>query len=950
MPLRRSARHTERRLPAPYDELPQLFPAEQLILDAAELAVYECDALPVHKCAPRAVVLCEDEGDVVRAVRWCARHGIPFVPRGAATSLSGGATPVGEAIALDLNRLRRIVRVDPPNRLAVVEPGVVNAHLSAALAPDGFHFAPDPSSQYVCTIGGNVGENAGGPHCLKHGVTVDHVAGLTVVLPDGEVVRLGGPLAENPGYDLTGLFVGGEGTLGTITEITCRLTPAPAAVRTFLAIFAEMQPACRLVTDITRQAILPVALEIIDRRTIRAVEASVLAAGYPENAEAVVLIEIDGCPAALDEEQRVITRLVQEHGAIAFRSAHDATERLKLWKGRKSAYGAMGRVNTDIYVLDGTVPRTRLEEALAKVYEIADRRGLTISNVFHAGDGNLHPNISYDGRNAEETREVLAAGREILEACVAVGGTLSGEHGIGVEKKEFLPLVFSPDDLATQIAIRDAIDPHHLSNPGKIFPDDTGAVARTEREGSGEGETRVGEAARAAGMVGALANVATREPTAAERSFRGSDVRVLVPGTRDEACELLRAAAADGRPVVPAGEGSHAYVGNPSVETPLLVATSAFADIVEYEPDDFTIGVGAGMKLAELRETLRRNGQEIPLDFPAAAAGTVGSLMARAPSGARRARYGPLASQVLGLTAVRADGTPFRCGGMTVKNVVGYALRRFITGSLGTTGLLLRANFKLRPLPARRVLGAAAFSTPAAAWDYVASLRSARLDLAALWVLGGERSPVREPALPAVPGGRTVAWIAEGHTGEVVWLAREAERLLAGCGAEAQDSREDHAPTDFLESLAALAEPDGAAGAVPKDQGIVRLSALPSDLPELEREVLALWDGHDGLRTELAADAGTGLLTLRWRGDADTVAEPLTPLAKLACERRCAGTVLYLPPAFRARWDFSLVPFPNTELAARIVRVFDPRGTFQPERFCRSLRAASTSPSAGGAA
>jgi glycolate oxidase subunit GlcD len=466
-----SPRSARGAVPRPFDELARRLPEDRLIVDPSELAVYECDALPVHRHVPDVVVLCRTRDDVVETVRWCGERGVPFVPRGAGTGLSGGATPVAGGVVLDLNRMNRILRIDRENRFAVVEPGVINVALSEAIAADGLHYAPDPSSQTACTLGGNVAENSGGPHCLKHGVTSDHILGLEVVLPDARVVRLGGPLADRTGPDLVGLFVGSEGTFGVVTEITVRLTPSAPCVRTLLAIFDTMAAACRTVTEITREGILPVAMEILDQRTIRAVEASVYAAGYPDDAAAVLLIELEGFEAGMDDDEAAVERIVRANGPIELRSARDAAERTMLWKGRKGAFGAMGRVDTDLYVLDGVVPRTELEATLERVYEIADRRRVRVSNVFHAGDGNLHPNMSYDGRDPDETARVLAAGREILEACVAAGGSISGEHGVGSEKREFMPLLFGRDDLVLQQRVRAAIDPARIANPGKIFPD-----------------------------------------------------------------------------------------------------------------------------------------------------------------------------------------------------------------------------------------------------------------------------------------------------------------------------------------------------------------------------------------------------------------------------------------------------------------------------------------------
>ena len=459
-----------------YRELAQCLPAERLITDPSELKVYECDGLPLHKEAPAAVALCASRDEVVEVVRWCHEKRIPFVPRGAGTGLSGGATPVPRGVVIDVNRMRSILKVDLENRYAVVQPGVINIKLTEAVEAQGYHYAPDPSSQKACTIGGNVAENSGGPHCLKYGMTTDHILGIEVVLPDGEIIRLGGPLADNGGYDLVGLFVGTEGTFGIVTEVTVRLVPTPQSARTYLAIFDEMSSACRMVAEITRQGILPAALEILDQRVIHAVEASVFKAGYPKDAAAVLLVEVDGFEAGMLEEEESIRQIASDNQAIELRVAKDAKERLQLWKGRKGAFGAMGRIDTDLYVLDGVVPRTRLESVLQEIYKIADHYRVKLSNVFHAGDGNLHPNISYDGRDPDERARVFKAGHEILEACVKAGGSISGEHGIGVEKIDFMPLLFTKEDMALQIDLRHAVDPHELSNPCKIFPDSKGCV------------------------------------------------------------------------------------------------------------------------------------------------------------------------------------------------------------------------------------------------------------------------------------------------------------------------------------------------------------------------------------------------------------------------------------------------------------------------------------------
>jgi glycolate oxidase subunit GlcD len=435
-----------------------------------DLLVYECDGLTLHRALPGAVVFPRTTAEVAAVVRACRRAGVPFVPRGAGTGLSGGALALEGGVVIECSRLDRILALDAENRFAVVQPGVVNAALSRAAAPFGLLYAPDPSSQLACTIGGNVAENSGGPHTLKYGATTNHVLALELVLPDGEVVRLGSPTGFGAGYDLVGAVVGSEGTLGVVTEATVRLVPIPEAVETLLGIFPDVVSACRAVGDVIRAGFVPAALEIVDRRTIEAVEASVYAAGLPRDAGAVLLVELDGPASSLPAQVERIAALARARGAARVEIARDAAERERFWRARKGAFGAMGRLAPDLYVHDAVVPRAKLPEVLERVCAICDERGLRLSNVFHAGDGNLHPNISFDRRDAGELARVLDAGARILEVCVAAGGVISGEHGIGAEKREFMPLLFSDDDLDAMRRLRESFDPDRVSNPGKIFP------------------------------------------------------------------------------------------------------------------------------------------------------------------------------------------------------------------------------------------------------------------------------------------------------------------------------------------------------------------------------------------------------------------------------------------------------------------------------------------------
>jgi glycolate oxidase subunit GlcD len=435
----------------------------------SELVVYQSDGLPGYHKQPSLAVFPSTREQVIQIVRLLAAEGVPFVPRGSGTGLSGGALADG-IVLLGLNRLTRIVSIDVENRRAVVEPGVVNAWLTKAAAPYGLHYAPDPSSQAACTIGGNVAENAGGPHCLKYGVTLNHVISLTVVLPDGEVVTLGNTEGEDDGYDLRGAFIGSEGCFGVALDVTVRLTPNPQAVRTLLADFLSLDAAAKATSAIVAAGILPAALEMMDGPTIQAVEASIYAAGYPVDADAILLAELDGLEAGIDADAEKVSAICRDHGARTVRVATDPADRARLWQGRKKAFGAMGRLGSHLVVQDAVVPRTMLAGVLQEIRAIAKRNDVIVCNVFHAGDGNLHPNLPYDGTNPDIVRRVERATREIMDCCIAAGGTITGEHGVGLDKMRYMDMIFSSDSLAAQCAVRTVFDPARRSNPGKVVP------------------------------------------------------------------------------------------------------------------------------------------------------------------------------------------------------------------------------------------------------------------------------------------------------------------------------------------------------------------------------------------------------------------------------------------------------------------------------------------------
>ena len=454
--------------------LAQIFPAERLLTHAGALAPYESDGLTTFRGRPRAVVLAETQDEVVRAVQLCHGAGVPFMARGSGTSLSGGAVPVEDGIVIALNRLNRIVRLDPEARLAVVEPGVVNLDVTIAAARHGLYYAPDPSSQSICTIGGNVAFNSGGAHCFRHGMTANHVLGLKAVLPDGTVVQLGGDTVEQVGPDLVGMFVGSEGLFGIALEITLRLVPRPEAYQTLLAAYASLEAAGDAVSRIITEGLLPGAMEIMDRLAIDAAEAAV-DAGYPAGAAAILIVELEGDAVEVDAEFGRLIDVIDATGATAVRVATDAADRARIWKGRKCAFSAVGRISPDFIVQDGVVPRTRLGEALSRIEQLSAAHGVRVANVFHAGDGNLHPLILFDGREAGalERAERLAA--DILRLCIELGGSITGEHGVGLEKRAFLGEMYAEDDMAFMRRLHAAIDPSQLANRGKMLGASTGS-------------------------------------------------------------------------------------------------------------------------------------------------------------------------------------------------------------------------------------------------------------------------------------------------------------------------------------------------------------------------------------------------------------------------------------------------------------------------------------------
>jgi glycolate oxidase subunit GlcD len=759
-------------------ELREIVGEENVLSEPDELLVYECDGLPQHKHPPRAVVFPNSTEETSEVLQLLTDEGVTFAPRGAGTGLSGGALAVNRGVVIELARMRKILRVDPDNRIAVVQTGLVNAHLSRAVAPYGLYYVPDPSSQPSCTIGGNIAENAGGIHCLKYGTTTDHVIGARVVLADGSIVDLDGGAV---GYDLLGVFVGSEGTFGIATEATVKLSPIAPAVRTLLADFIDVDQASHAVSAIIAAGVLPAALEMMDNAIIRAVEASVFTAGLPIDAQAVLLVELDGVEAGIDDEAERVEAILREHGARSVHSATDQNERKKLWAARKGAFGAVGRLSPDIMIQDAVVPRSRLPEVLSETYRIAAQYNLQLANVFHAGDGNLHPLICFDLRRGDDLERVRQAGREIMETCVRAGGSITGEHGVGLDKSVYLPLIFSEDDMDAMLAVRAAFDPSGLCNPGKIIPLPRGcgeARAVATQSGSEPGADRGPRAGVPRGVVDAtgpkedlsapagdsaantVASVRPKTLTGARLAERISEARIanefkriagaanvsrlvetdlatkfqtdtaeteralsIAPATAGEAREAMKLAARESLAVIPAGAANWPDVGNPLTRVDLILTTERMTKITRHEPADLVATAEAGTTLVEFQKHLADAGQWLSIDPPDDGRATLGGVVATGLGGAQAFGYGLPRSFVIGMRGVLADGRSIKAGGNVVKNVAGYDLCKLFCGSYGTLGLITELTFKLRPLPAetRTVIATGSLASLSAAGRAVIS-------------------------------------------------------------------------------------------------------------------------------------------------------------------------------------------------------------------------------------
>jgi glycolate oxidase subunit GlcD len=945
---------------------------ENVLNEPEELLVYECDGLPQHKHPPRAVVFPTSTEETSEVLKLLAREGVSFAPRGAGTGLSGGALAIDRGVVIELARMRSILKIDPENRLAVVQTGLVNAHLSRAVAPYGLYYAPDPSSQPSCTIGGNIAENAGGIHCLKYGTTTDHVLGARVVLADGAIVDLGGAA---PGYDLLGVFVGSEGTFGIATEATVRLLPVPPAVRTLLADFTNVDDASRAVSAIISAGMLPAALEMMDNAIIRAVEASVFTAGLPTDAQAVLLVELDGIEAGIDDDATQAESILIEHGARSVHRATDANERKKLWAARKGAFGAVGRLSPDIMIQDAVVPRSRLPEVLAETYRISARHNLQLANVFHAGDGNLHPLICFDLRRGDDLDRVRQAGREIMETCVRAGGSITGEHGVGLDKSSYLPLIFSDDDMDAMLQVRAAFDPSGLCNPGKIIPllrgcgegravatvdlSEPGAVAtgsvqarrspshpRDELRMSSTNldsshvsrdrtthkraliSTKLNEARVAREFSLIVGDQSVRRLSDSTGSSQGPTLTnprplEVAPQSSEAAAQVMQLAVKEDMTVVPAGAATWIDGGNPSGD--LIVTTRRMTRLIRHEPADLVATAEAGLTLSAFQRKLAAAGQWLPIDPPDDGRATLGGVVATGLGGPQSFGFGWPRSFVIGMKVVLADGRAIKAGGNVVKNVAGYDLCKLFTGSYGTLGLITELTFKLRPLPAesRTVV---ASGSPA---SLIIAGRKVYSQLSPVAIELISRRLAQDLQITKQPECALMMRFV-GSSRAVVTQTAQALKLLRDDGNRCATIDEDNQQWSKLSAVPLQSA----------DDLKWRVVLRPTDLAAFLGEIAEL-ENDEASHPQLRWHAGLG--DGRLRAIARTPVyhrEAVRALERLRNKAEALGGSLVVESASREiRNDFDVWGDPGSgaELMKRVKAQLDPRNVLSPGRFDRGI-------------
>ena len=818
-------------------ELKRLLGSNAVVTAPDALATYDADASMLIACAPQVAVIPTTPEQAATAVSLAVAAGLPIVARGAGTGIAGGAVPVRGGMVLSSVRMDLIERVELRSRRALVGAGVINAELNAHLAPLGFQFAPDPSSQRASTIGGNLATNAGGPHCLKYGVTANHILAIELVRPDGRLIWSGQGLPEDAGYDLTGLIVGSEGTFGPVTRAMVRLTPLPEAKRVVLALFPSVIAASSAVSRVIAAGSLPTSLEVMDHNGIRAVNGA-YGLGLPEGKGVTLLIvEVDGVEQGLDEALEEILAICRAQGAFELRPARTAEEQTRVWTARKAFAGALGRLAPAYLLVDTVVPRTRLPFVLEQIEQLSHTYAMEVCNVFHAGDGNLHPLVLYDPRDPDQTQRAHAIAKEVLLLSIAQGGVISGEHGIGLEKQEYLPLLFSPADMELQGAIYTLFNQGDHFNPAKLFP-----LATPPSELGARRRERLLASRGALVPLAALQATLTDLVGAAFVAPDGAGLRVS-PAHVDELAAVVAHCYRAGYAIQATSHGSA-----PVADGVVQIVTKRMARVLTYEPDDLTITVEAGMRLADLQALLAEHGQILPLDRADDAEVTIGSLVATAADGPRRLGYGTLRDWTIGLTLVEADGTMVRLGAQVVKNVTGYNLTRLLVGSRGTLGVIGTVSLRLFPRPPASATLAIACGERERAFAILDDLAACRLQ------------PVSVEYCEGVEGllgtGPTLFIGAEGRPATVARHMAELRTLAAHHAALATLTLEAAAEQELWQRVTAIAS-----GELPVATLRIQLVALPVDLQTVLAHAATAATTH-GLKLALSARALTGVAYL----------------------------------------------------------------------------------------
>jgi len=842
---------------------------DRVVTNPIELITYEMDS-SLERGKPDAVVFPRTTDQVSRVIRWASDNRLPIVARGAGTGRSGGAVPERGGIVIAFAQMNRLIELDRVGRSVVVEPGMVNSILDAQVKPAGLYYPPDPSSGRVATMGGNVAENAGGPHCFKYGVTTKYVTGLEIVLANGQIIQLGGRALDYPEYDFLGVVTGNEGTLGAITRIDARLVRVPPSIKTMTAAFDSIAQAGQAVSAVIATGLIPATLEMMDQQIMRHIEAFAHP-GLPIDAGALLIVEMDGYPASLDPQISEIAEILRRNGARDLKIAQTEQERETLWFGRKSAGGAYPH-----FTVDSTVPRSRIAQALDAANRICEKHGVQVGHVFHAGDGNLHPSIMMEESNPQQVQAVLRAAREIMQEIVRYDGAITGEHGVGIEKREFMPLMYSPNELAAHWDLKQVFDPDNRMNPGKIFPREM---------------PRANPIPPAPTMPGAVFT-----PTSAEEAAAG----LAALSAAKQAVVIRGQPAAVGRkPALSGVEGSA-----------VVLATANLRGILKYAPDDLYITAGAGTTLDEIQEFLAKDSRQVPLVSPWRDA-TLGGLVAANVNSPQRMLYGAVRDHLLCATVALADGRVIRAGRPVVKNVAGYDLPKLFVGSYGTLGLLADVTLKLMPLP--RVQRTLAIPVD----DLTRGLIWAEHLLPLAWVASAlvVRKNEAGSAAPFV-----LAYTAEGIPEDVEAELAQVRATLERIGAAPPSPEAAPSGTALWRELIARAQPNA---------WHARIGIAPKDACAFVRANSArLAQGS------FLLDVANGQITIVVEmNDPQRAQEALTELRRAARGVGGYAIVTAMPPEWNRvveRWGYH----PETHALMRALKArWDPAGILEPRTF-----------------